>query len=75
MLLSVPLAVLKEKRVCAHAVAVAAADVVEVLEEPEVVEVLLPQLASRNMARGRNKKLTTNFPEEILPNIGSMLIR
>jgi hypothetical protein len=75
ILLSVPVAVLKERRGCAHAVAVAAAEVVDVLEPPEVVEELLPQLASRKRARKRNKKLIAILPDSIFPDIGCICIR
>jgi hypothetical protein len=69
-------AVLKEKRGWAHTVAVAAAEVLaEVLEVPEVVEELLPQLASRNMTRERNMKLKPIFPRDIFPTIAYTGIR
>ncbi|SRR5579883_1536544 len=74
MLLIVPVAVLKLPRACAQAVAVAAADVVEVLEEPVLEDELLPQPASRNSARGRNTQPTSIFPGEILPHIRGTFI-
>src|SRR5579875_528364 len=75
MLLIVPVAVLKLPRTCAHAVAVAAADVVEVLEEPAVEDELLPQPASRNSIRRRNKQPASIFPGELLSHIRSTFIR